>query len=101
MTATYIENYLDEIHELRSFDIQKLMLKKIMMINDIIKNILNVKYLIWFEFIHSCDIDLDSTHEKNYAMCIEWTKLSEKENRLLTTWWLHVIETMNLKQCYQ
>ncbi len=36
--------------------------------------------LIWFEFIHSCDIDLSSTHEKNYDIYIEWTKLSEKEN---------------------
>ena len=24
--------------------------------------------LIWFEFIHSCDIDLDSTHERLYAI---------------------------------
>jgi len=24
--------------------------------------------LIWFEFIHSCDIDLNSTHEENYAI---------------------------------
>ncbi len=36
--------------------------------------------LIWFEFIHSYDIDLNSIYERNYAMYIEWTKLSEKEN---------------------
>ncbi len=22
----------------------------------------------WFKFIHSCDINLDSTHERNYAI---------------------------------
>ncbi len=27
--------------------------------------------------------------EKNYAMCIEWTKLSERENRSSTTQQLH------------
>ncbi len=57
--------------------------------------------LIWFEFIHFCDIDLDSTHEKNYAMCIKWIKLSEKENRLSTTWWFHVVETIKLTLYYQ
>jgi len=40
--------------------------------------------LIWFEFIHSYDIDLNSIHERNYAMYIEWTKLSEKENHSST-----------------
>ncbi len=57
--------------------------------------------LIWFEFIHSCDIDLSSTHERNYVMCIKWTKLFEKENRSSTTQWLHVVETINLTLCYQ
>ncbi len=56
--------------------------------------------LIWFEFIHSCDIDLDSTHEKNYVMCIEWTKLFEKENHSSTTWWLHVVKTIKLTLYY-
>ncbi len=35
---------------------------------------------------YSCNIDLDSIYEKLYAMCIEWTKLSERENRSSTTW---------------
>ncbi len=55
--------------------------------------------LIWFEFIHSCDIDLDSTHEKLYAIYIEWTKLSEKENHLLFIQRLRVIETMIMRLC--
>jgi len=41
-----------------------------------------------FEFIHSCDIDLSSTHEENYDIYIERTKLSEKENRSSTIRWL-------------
>ncbi len=56
--------------------------------------------LIWFEFIHFCDIDLDSIHEKNYVICIKWTKLFKKENRSLITWWLHVVETIKLTLCY-
>ncbi len=57
--------------------------------------------LIWFEFIHSYNIDLDSTYERNYAMYIEWTKLFEKENYSSTTQWLHVIKTIKLTLCYQ
>ncbi len=57
--------------------------------------------LIWFEFIHSCDIDLNSIHEENYAMYIEWIKLSEKENRLSTTQQLHIVKTIKLTLCYQ
>ena len=53
----------------------------------------------WFEFIHSCNIDLNSTHEKLYAIYIEWTKLFEKENHSSFTWWLHVIETMIIRLC--
>ena len=70
--------------------------KKILKKNDFwIKEIL----LIWFEFIHFCDIDLNSTHEKLYAIYIEWTKLSEKENHSSFIWWLHIIETMIMKLC--
>ncbi len=29
--------------------------------------------LIWFEFIHFCDIDLSLTHKRNYVIYIEWT----------------------------
>ncbi len=68
---------------------------------DLINNALIWFDLIWFEFIHFCDIDLDLTHEKNYAMCIERTKLSEKENRSSTTQRLHVVETIKLTLCYQ
>ncbi len=59
------------------------------------KEIINKFSLIWFEFIYSCDIDLNSIHEENYVMCIKWTKLSERENHSLTTWWLHIVETIN------
>ncbi len=44
----------------------------------------NIFVLIWFEFIHSYDINLSSTHERNYDIYIEWTKLFEKENCSLT-----------------
>ncbi len=60
-----------------------------------------ILFLIWFDFIHSCDIDLDSIHEGNYAMCIERTKFSEKENRSSTTQQLHIVETIKLTLCYQ
>ncbi len=66
--------------------------------NSVVSNVFD---LIWFDFIHSCDIDLNSIHEKNYAMCIEWTKFSEKENHSSTTQRLHIVETIKLTLCYQ
>ncbi len=39
------------------------------------------------------------THERLYAMCVEWTKLSEIENRLLFIQLLHAVETIKLKLC--
>ena len=58
--------------------------------------------MIWLiYFIHFCDIDIESTHERHYAMCIKWTKLFEKENHSSTTQWLHVVETIMLKLCIQ
>ena len=38
-------------------------------------------------------------HEKLYAICVEWTKLSEIENRSLFIQLLHAIETIKLKLC--
>jgi len=36
---------------------------------------------------------------KNYAKCVEWTKLSEIENRSLSIWLLHAVESVKLKLC--
>jgi len=41
------------------------------------------------------------THEKLYAICIEWTKLSEVENHSQSTWLLHAVETVSFKTMYQ
>ncbi len=60
-----------------------------------------MKLLDLIYFIHSCDIDIESIHERHYAMCIKWTKLSEKENRLSTTQRLHVVKTIMLRLCTQ
>ncbi len=40
-----------------------------------------------------------STHERLYAMCIEWTKLSEIENHSLSIRLLHAVETTRLRLC--
>ncbi len=40
-----------------------------------------------------------STHEKLYAMCIEWTKFSEVENRSLFIRLLHAVEMIKLRLC--
>jgi len=46
--VTYVKNYFNDVYKLRLFDIQKLMLKKIIMINNIVKNILNIKcYVVY------------------------------------------------------
>ncbi len=42
-----------------------------------------------------------STHEKLYATCIEWTKLSEVENRSQSIRLLHAVETVSFKTMYQ
>jgi len=52
MTATHVKNRLEEIHKLKSLEIQKLILKKMMIVNDIVKEILNVKRFV----IHSISI---------------------------------------------
>ncbi len=41
------------------------------------------------------------THERLYAICIEWTKLSEIENHSQSIWLLHAVETMSFKTMYQ
>jgi len=43
ITATHVKNHLEKIHKFKSLKIQKLILKKMMIINDIVKEILNVK----------------------------------------------------------
>ncbi len=40
-----------------------------------------------------------STHEKLYAMCVKWTKLSEIENHSLSIRLLHAVETTRLRLC--
>jgi len=40
-----------------------------------------------------------STYERLYAMCVEWTKLSEIENRSLFIRLLHAVETIKLRLC--
>jgi len=39
------------------------------------------------------------THEKLYATCVEWTKLSEIENHSLFIQLFHAVETTRLKLC--
>jgi len=43
MTTTHVKNYLKKIHKLEFLKIQKLILKEMMIINDIVREILNVK----------------------------------------------------------
>ncbi len=43
MTATCVKNRLEEIYKLKFLKIQKLILEEMMIINDIVREILNVK----------------------------------------------------------
>ncbi len=52
MTATHVKNHLKKIHKLESLEIQKLILKEMMIVNDIVREILNVKRFA----IHSISI---------------------------------------------
>ncbi len=44
---------------------------------------------------------IKSTHEKLYAICIEWTKLSKIENHLQFIQLLHAVETVSFETMYQ
>jgi len=43
---------------------------------------------------------IKSTHERLYAICIEWTKLSKVENHSQSTWLLHAVETISFETMY-
>ena len=54
MTATRVKNCLEKAHKLESLKIRKLILKEMMIINDIVREILNVKrFVICLILIHS------------------------------------------------
>ena len=42
---------------------------------------------------------IKSTHEKLYAIYIEWAKLSEIENHSLFIWLLYAVETIIMRLC--
>jgi len=46
ITVICIKNYFKKTHKLKSLKIQKLILKEMIIINDIIKEILNVKHFV-------------------------------------------------------
>jgi len=46
MTTTRVKNYLKRVHKLKSLKIQKLILKEMMIVNDIVREILNVKRFV-------------------------------------------------------
>jgi len=52
ITATCVKNHLKRTYKLKSLKIQKLILKEMMIVNDIIREILNVKHFV----IHSISI---------------------------------------------
>jgi len=52
MTTTHVKNHLKKAHKLEFLKIQKLIFKKMMIVNNIVKEILNVKCFV----IHSISI---------------------------------------------
>ncbi len=44
---------------------------------------------------------IKSTHERLYAICIKWTKLSEIENHSQSIWLLHAVKTVSFETMYQ
>jgi len=60
-----------------------------------------IKLLIIIIIINSYTLVtlIRSTHERLYAMCVEWTKLSEVENRSLFIRLLHAVKTIKLRLC--
>ncbi len=77
------------------------LVKKLIMINWYIK--IKSKIIIIIIIINSYTFvtSIRSTHEKLYAICIEWTKLSEIENHSQFIQLLHAVETMSFETMYQ
>ncbi len=46
MITTHVKNHLEEAYKLESLKIQKLILKKMMIVNNIVREILNVKRFV-------------------------------------------------------
>jgi len=51
IAATYVKDYLDDKRKFNSFDVQKLLLDEIMMINDISQDILDVYHYIIYSIM--------------------------------------------------
>ncbi len=50
-TTTCVKNHLEKIHKFEFLKIQKLILKEIMIVNDIVKEILNVKHFVIYSIL--------------------------------------------------
>ena len=71
----------------------------------------SINYYIFYQYLNSNNViiiiinsytlvtSIKSIHERLYAMCVEWTKLSEIENRSLFIRLLHAVETTRLRLC--
>ena len=78
------------------------MLDKLSIVNlffQVIKSFLIINFIIIIINSYTFVTSIRSTHERVYAMCVEWTKLSEVENRSLSIRLLHVVETIKLRLC--
>ncbi len=108
MTVTCVKNHLKEIHKLKSLEIQKLIFKEMMTVNDIVREILNVKrfaihsILIIYRFvsISNCsDIFLAQSVVFQFSVFASQCKSDNEEEekvcnlvlceRCLMKWWLH------------
>jgi len=59
ITATRVKNHLERVHKLKFLKIQKLILKEIMIVNDIVREILNVKrFAIYLISIIYCFVNI-------------------------------------------
>ncbi len=63
ITATRVKSHLKKVHKFKSLKIQKFILKKMMIINDIVREILNVKRFV----IHSISIIYCFVNVSNYS----------------------------------
>jgi len=63
ITATHVKNHLERVHKLKLLKIQKLILKEMIIINDIVREILNVKRFA----IHSISIIYRFINISNYS----------------------------------
>ncbi len=105
MTTTHVKNHLKETHKLESLKIQKLILKEIMIVNDIVKEILKIDNEIYLYemlttnllqamLVRRAEQSHQHSQSSNSALLTRWAYTQSKSEAIttqsLTRWSSHI-----------